>query len=133
MLPMSGAERAAMIATHNAVLWDRGHILTYQEGAVDAYGKPTPTYTPGEGIPCAYHPLPSHEVKPFGAETLVVEGTLLVPLGSIIRHRDRFQMTHHLSDPIRPLTFAIVGNPTPGVVALSCRVRSIEGGSTDDI
>ncbi len=123
---MSGIERTLVSATHMGVLTDRGIVLTYSDGTPDAYGKPQPSYRMGSEIPCAYIPLRAQEIRPYGTETALVEGTLLVPLDTSITNRDRVQMTVRLGDALpSPLVFTIIGMPVPGLVAIVCMVRSV--------
>lgn len=102
--------------------------LVYTEGAADAYGKPVVSHVAGDTLACGFHPSNSREALD-GAEVVLTDGALRLPVGTPMDARDRIRLTRRYGATLStPYEFEIVGEPLRGPSALVLSLARLTNG-----
>lgn len=99
-------------------------IYTHSDGATDAYGSPSVTYSAGSAVACGYKPSSTREVQQ-GNETVIIDAQLRLAIGTAIGSRDRVQLTKRYGDSITPILFDVTGQPAQGPSGIVVNLRRV--------
>ena len=125
MRAFTNSELSAMRQTQTSAMMDTCVVLIHGSGAIDAYGNPSAGYSEGSPVRCGYHPGSSREVQQ-GNETVLVDATLRLPVGTVINSRDRVRLTHRFGEVLAtPLLFDVMGQPAQGPSGLLVNLRRV--------
>lgn len=125
MRALTSSELAAMRQTQESAMMDTCIVLTHGSGATDAYNTPSDGYSEGSPVRCGYRPGSTREVQQ-GNETVLVDATLRLSVGTAINSRDRVRLTHRFGEALAtPLLFAVVGQPAQGPSGLVVNLRRV--------
>ncbi len=99
MRTFQAAELTRMQATQETAMQDTCQILTYANSGADAYGIPTPSYTAGAALACGFEPLNPSEAHGT-AEVPLLDGRFRLPVDTVIRSKDRIELTHRYGEAL---------------------------------
>jgi len=108
MRVFSAGELARLRGTQEGAMQDTCVIHAYSS-TTDAYGNPTPAYTPGAALACGLEHVRPDEVQGSG-EVAVIDAHLRLPLGTGLDTRDRVEITHRYGEALAASQmFEVVG------------------------
>lgn len=125
MLPFSMDELARMQAAQADGMQDRCTISHYSAGAVDAYGKPAPAWTADSAATACGLNSSAHREVMDGAQVVVTDAVLRLPIDTVIGARDRITVTQRFGAAITPQYFEVLGEPMRGPSGLRVNLRTL--------
>lgn len=105
-------------------MYDSCRVYKRTDGT-DRYNRAEPGYTPAaELTPCGFDPTGGEEVQ-AGAEVVIADAGLRLPVGTDVAGDDGIEVTHRLREALAPtLKFYIVGPPEIGPSGIVLKLRS---------
>jgi hypothetical protein len=123
MPPFSGAELAGIAEALDDSMLDTCTIDAYTEVAGE-YGEPKVTYVPGQPTRCRYHDTAGFYHPGAAYDIAGIDALVYLPPDTPVKARDHVTITARFGVPLtKPYTYHVVGDPSPGVASIECRLQ----------
>lgn len=129
MLPFSVSEPESFQDTQESAMHDTCHILTATATVASRYGKKVVSYAPGLPSPCGFQQGAGTNEVLDGANVVLVDAILRLPINTRITSIDRVRVTYRYGVAISPETYSVIGQPARGPSALVVKLERVTDGS----
>ena len=119
----STAELGAMQTSAAESMMDTCKVGVWSTTGQDAAGQPVEVWTYGSAITCGLNPKGGREVAGEGAEPILTDATVRLPIATSVDRRDRIKVTHRFGAAITEQVFEIVQEPRRGPSGLQLDLR----------
>lgn len=122
----TGQEFDDLAATVEEFFMDTCKILTHAE-TQGHDGELTSSYTPGVAISCRWSPIRSAESSAGSVIFSDSQWKLILPMGTVIDHLDRVELTHRMGEELPdPVEAGVDGDPQTIVGAIQVNLKILE-------
>ena len=124
----STAELGAMQTSAAESMMNTCKVGVWSTTGQDAAGQPVEVWTYGSAITCGLNPKGGREVNSgagavAGAEPILTDATVRLPIATSVDRRDRIKVTHRFGAAITEQVFEIVQEPRRGPSGLQLDLR----------
>lgn len=123
-------ELAWMQAAQEDGMMDTCVVLSYADGATDAYGMPVRTWVESDEMACGYdgrrHTQQGVPAGTPGAQVELTDGRIRLPIDTVISVLDRIRVTHRFGVELsEAIEYEVIGEPRRGPSGLLVDVRRV--------
>lgn len=123
--PFTADELSRLQQAQENGMFDTCIIARYAAGGVDDYGKLAPVWTDGASTACGLAPNKHNEVM-AGAQVVLSDAVLRLPIDTVIGARDRVTVTHRFGVALgTALVYELLGEPMRGPSGLRINLRTL--------